>query len=758
MAQPTTGRQLVDLLCQSQLLDPPLLRQLEQQVTVHLSGDPKRLAKTLIKNSLVTEYQARQLLAGRYKGFYIGKYKLLEVIGAGGMGKVFLAEQTAMERLVAVKVLSQARRPERQKESLARFKREAKAVAALNHPHIVHAYDFAEENGIPYIVMEFVEGIDTARLVAQFGPAPVAAAAEYIRQAAAGLHQAHRAGLVHRDVKPGNLLVDTEGTVKLLDLGLVAALGDQRDDSLTVDQDQLGTVDYIAPEQAVDSHNVDIRADVYSLGATLYAILAGQSLFPGKSTAQKLVLHQTEMPRPLRELRPEVPEGLAHVVTQMLAKRREDRPSSMEVVQELLQPFAQLSRPPYDASAVKLRRATFEPFLGKSPDAAQISVATLGKPDSELRTPGTSQSKQPTAQLSMIGIDGGSSNELDPFSMSGDFTELALALPRPVRKWKGGKKSRSTGLAPERWMTLAGIAGGIAVMILLSVVLFTREAESTVIPAPAEAPVALNSKAARQQQQLPGVTFDDWLKYTETLRADPKLVAHYRMLDPWGADLSIRSDAGSASPMPLAVVKAKWGDGRWPRKGAVVFSGPGSGQYAAFSTADARKLDFQKTTTLAIWFKVSQFTEPWQVLIGKGEQSWKLQRTEERGTLSAILHTVESPAGPNQPQPKLASVRVDGRIKVDDGRWHLAVIAFTVAGKNRPPVVKLVVDGRVDGRSEAQKPFNSDDPIWIAASSDSQAREANATRNFHGLIDEVIVWHRALDDAELTALYNAGRP
>ncbi|MFV0445317.1 MAG: protein kinase domain-containing protein [Planctomycetaceae bacterium] len=758
MAQPQSGRQFVDLLRQSQLLDAELLQQLEPQLGQLLDGDPSRLAKAIIKANLATEYQVRQLLAGRYKGFYIGKYKLLDVLGAGGMGKVFLAEQITMERLVALKVLGKIRRPERQKEILARFKREAKAVAALNHPNIVHAYDFDEEYGLPYIVMEFVEGIDTARLVSQFGPLAPAQAAEFTRQAAAGLQHAHQAGLVHRDVKPGNLLVDRDGTVKLLDLGLVSALDDKRDDSITVDQDQLGTVDYIAPEQAQDSRSVDARADVYSLGATLYALLAGTTLYPGKSTAQKLVLHQTEMPRPIREINPEIPVPLAQFITRMLAKQREERPQTMLEVQQGLQAWAQPHTPAYDASAIKLRHDVFDPFLAKSPDLAQISAESLTQPESGIRRNSGANATKPASQPSMIGLDAGCSNEFDAFSMSGDFSELPLTLPkRVVKPRKSTAKSKAGPADLNRWLALGGIAGGVAVMLLLSLVFFSGEAESTVVATPKPAASAASTRKPKPAE-TPRSTYNDWLKSTEALAADPKLVAHYRLLDPWGEDLTVRSDAGSGGEMPLTVVKGRWADGRWPRKGAVSFGGPASGQYAAFSTQDSKKLDLQKATTIAVWFKVDRFSEPWQVLIGKGDRSWTLRRTEERDTLSFIIHKVTQPAGKGHPEPVLSEVRLDGRQKVNDGYWHLAIMVLSPVGRDRIPTLRLFIDGRLDGRSEAGKPYVSKDPIWIAADSSPAARKSGATRNFDGLIDEVIVWHKPLDDAGVQALYRVGHP
>ncbi|RLS58513.1 MAG: serine/threonine protein kinase, partial [Planctomycetota bacterium] len=205
----TTGQEYLSLLEKSQLLDTAVLTTLAPQVEKHSQTDPKRLAMTLIKNQLITEYQARQLMSGRYKGFYLARYKLMELLGMGGMGRVYLAEQVSMERLVAIKLISLTRNKDRQKQALARFAREALAVAALRHPNIIQAFDFVNENGMPYIVMEYVEGMDTARLVHKFGPIPWKQAAEYARQTALGLAHAHAAGIVHRDIKPGNLLVDS---------------------------------------------------------------------------------------------------------------------------------------------------------------------------------------------------------------------------------------------------------------------------------------------------------------------------------------------------------------------------------------------------------------------------------------------------------------------------------------------------------------------------------------------------------------------
>src|SRR5207247_730125 len=211
-------------------------------------------------------FQAEQFLAGKWRRFTLGKYKVLERLGAGGMGSVYLCEHKLMRRRVAVKVLPTAKAAD--PASLERFYREARAVAALDHPNIIRAYDVDHEEDLHFLVMEYVDGLSLQDLVRKSGPLAPATAANYIGQAARGLQHAHEvAGLVHRDIKPGNLIVDRGGTVKILDMGLARFFNDQ-DDMLTqkYDENVLGTADYLAPEQALDSHNVDIRADVYSLG------------------------------------------------------------------------------------------------------------------------------------------------------------------------------------------------------------------------------------------------------------------------------------------------------------------------------------------------------------------------------------------------------------------------------------------------------------------------------------------------------------
>ena len=286
--------------------------------------DAQAVSRCLVDAGLLTEWQSRKLLDGRGRGFFLGKYKLLDHVGTGGMSSVYLAEHVNMQRRVAIKVLPTNRVHD--SSYLARFYREARAAAALDHPNIVHAYDIDNQGDTHYLVMEFVQGQDLQQMVKGQGALPYDTAADYIRQAADGLGHAHKVGLIHRDVKPANLLVDLNGVVKVLDLGL-ARFSDDKQASLTIahDENVLGTADYLAPEQAINSHTVDIRADIYSLGCTLYFALTGHPPFPDGTLAQRLMKHQTEEPASIAKERRDVPPELAAICRRMMAKSREKR-------------------------------------------------------------------------------------------------------------------------------------------------------------------------------------------------------------------------------------------------------------------------------------------------------------------------------------------------------------------------------------------------------------------------------------------------
>ncbi|MEO1999920.1 MAG: protein kinase, partial [Planctomycetaceae bacterium] len=287
------------------------------------------IAEILVGQHVLTPWQCQKMMEGRHRGFFLGKYRLLSLLGKGGMSSVYLAEHMVMHRQCAIKVLPSNRVDDA--SYLARFEREAQAVAALDHPNIVRAYDVDyQQSGkqrIHYLVMEYVNGRELNTIVKSGGPIGFKLAADLMRQSADGLAHAHQAGLVHRDIKPSNLLVDTAGTVKILDLGLARMYTDSESYSVTVDNEQkvLGTIDYLAPEQALNSHEVDARADIYGLGCTFYFLLAGHAPFTEGTIAQRIMAHQTIEPPALNTLRSDIPPRLQQLVQRMMAKRLEER-------------------------------------------------------------------------------------------------------------------------------------------------------------------------------------------------------------------------------------------------------------------------------------------------------------------------------------------------------------------------------------------------------------------------------------------------
>jgi len=470
MAAPTTVPELLDRLRRSGLVPADRLEGF--LVGLQASGsDPKTipdLLSRLVEVGMITRFHADRLTAGKYKGFQLGSYLILDQLGTGGMGQVYLAEHSAMRRLVGLKVL-----PLWADDAVARerFLREARAAATLDHPNIVRVFDLCQEGKLLYLVMEYVDGISLQALVAKYGPLDVTAACHYARQVAFGLQHAFELGFVHRDIKPANLLLDRAGVVKILDLGLVRSEADEAGLTKQLDSRSiLGTADYVAPEQAVDSSNVDIRADLYSLGATLYYLLAGRPLFPEGRTAQKLVWQQIKDPVPITRLRAEVPEELAEVVHTMLQKRPNDRYQTPTEVFEALAPWAQDDVPPPDDSvmpktparvAVARQAAAGASAPRVSGSTSQILALAMRRP-----TPGSgfvSSSESTRKPDSQILTPGQGRPGLHDPSIATEAMSASDTTRTP-----GEPPSRRDPWPPER--KLYALIGGLALALIIAVI------------------------------------------------------------------------------------------------------------------------------------------------------------------------------------------------------------------------------------------------------------------------------------------------
>jgi response regulator RpfG family c-di-GMP phosphodiesterase len=298
---------------------------------------PAELFRLLVETKLLTAYQASRIQAGTLHGMVLGNYRVLERLGAGGMGVVFKGEHTLMRRPVAIKVLPFY--GDQDDRLLRRFLGEIRMSAQLRHPNVVTAMDAGQVRGrdanlptLHYLVMEYVEGQDLERLVLGRGPLDPVRACDLIHQIACALVEAHDRKMVHRDIKPSNILVTAEGRAVLLDFGLARDLGH----GLTEPGSLLGTVEYMAPEQATDATAVDTRADIYGLGATLFWCLTGRAPFPGRARLDEVVRRLSEPPPSARAIRPELPAELDRILERMIAPRPQDRFANPEALKRAL--------------------------------------------------------------------------------------------------------------------------------------------------------------------------------------------------------------------------------------------------------------------------------------------------------------------------------------------------------------------------------------------------------------------------------------
>lgn len=348
------------------------------------------VARALVELGLLTKFQAEQLLAGRTAGFFLGPYRILEQLGRGGTGRVFKAQHGKLGRIVALKVLSGKLLRSGRGHEL--FAREARAAAALDHPNVVAALGAGRVGDRCFLALEYVNGPNLDRFVRQKGPLPIDQACDFIRQAALGLQYAHDRGMVHRDVKPGNLLLQTGagercgtcGVVKVSDFGLArlgGAGGDALGTLIVKANTVLGTPDFLSPEQARCVHRADGRSDLYSLGCSFYYLLTGQMPYPGGTALEKLLRHSTEEPTPVEWHRTEVPAVVSAVVRKLMAKDPAERFQTPKELANALTPFA-CHRP-----AVWTAPAPPDPFVDLTPTPEALPRDTRGQLTTEMGEP-----------------------------------------------------------------------------------------------------------------------------------------------------------------------------------------------------------------------------------------------------------------------------------------------------------------------------------------------------------------------------------
>jgi len=488
----TPGEAFHGLLKKSRLLETEQLAQVAARVAAEKGLTPPRLAKDLVGRGWITEWQARQLLSGRY-GFFMGKYKLLERLGGGGMGVVFKAHHSMTDRTVALKVM--ARSLVKDPAAAARFQREVRLVCALNHPNIIAAYDADCAAGTYFLVMEYGQGRDLRVWLREYGTLPVAWSCECARQAALALAHAHERGLVHRDIKPENLLVDGDPNsgrpvVKILDMGLARLMDVEtsEDAQLASGGHLLGTPDYVAPEQAEDNRKADIRSDIFSLGCTLFRLLTGTSAFPGDDAAQKLMARLTRDAPPPSSLRADLPPELDRVVAQMVARAPDDRFQTPAEVAEALLPFTSEGQtavapppphnPPEEAkyeeavSAVDIAVDTFLTQLANQTEAesaprvappAEVSLPPAALPPAALparRSPSTAALPKATLITPPVVSAAPDFASLRPSSQPPAVSALSRRSSSAPRSRRGdfGRKNLAVGVAVGVLVSLPVIA------------------------------------------------------------------------------------------------------------------------------------------------------------------------------------------------------------------------------------------------------------------------------------------------------------
>ncbi|MEZ6043378.1 MAG: FHA domain-containing serine/threonine-protein kinase [Planctomycetaceae bacterium] len=358
MQAPAVSSEFLELLEKSGLYTAAQVVRIGEKLDVDATAPARDMARRLVKERVLTPFQAERILEGRYRGLVIDRYRIREMLGFGGMGCVFIAEDPQEKRKVAIKVMSAEHSLDA--GMLTRLKLEARAGMLLQHPNIIKTFRLDSTGAVWYLVMDLIRGISLHELVALKGPLPWAAACDVGVQIASALQEAHDHGIIHRDIKPANFLIEQNGTAHLLDFGL-ALMDNVQDDefslSMLFGHDCLGTPDYIAPEQIVDSRKVDPRADIYSLGATLFVAMTARVPFPDKSNKAKLEAHKTRKVRTVCELRPDIPPAVGAIIARMMEKDPSRRFQSAQEVADALRQHAKRQDISFDFREIVTLRA-----------------------------------------------------------------------------------------------------------------------------------------------------------------------------------------------------------------------------------------------------------------------------------------------------------------------------------------------------------------------------------------------------------------
>jgi serine/threonine protein kinase len=349
LAVPISSSRFLQGVIRSGLLDAAALERLLADVDPDRKLDAAKLAQALVERGSLTPFQASKLTQGSYLGLALGPFQILTPLGRGGMGAVYLARNTqattnALPALIALKVLP-PKRAKQESRTLARFLREMEMARLVGHPHVARAFQVGEIDGVHYIAMEYIRGRSLSQLVKSDGTLSAERAAFLFSEVAEGLAHAHERGLIHRDLKPSNIMITPNDHAKILDLGLAMSIDEELpQDSMIVGGQGyvVGTMDYIAPEQVDDPTAIDARADLYSLGCSIYFSLTGQPPFAGGTSKGKMKRHRVEFAEPIPDLNPTVPLEFAHLVDKLMEKNPAKRYRSADDVRRALRPWADL--------------------------------------------------------------------------------------------------------------------------------------------------------------------------------------------------------------------------------------------------------------------------------------------------------------------------------------------------------------------------------------------------------------------------------